>query len=394
MTGTNTAPSGLVVGVDASRNRSGGAKAHLIGLLGAGEPARHGIAQVHLWSYASLLDAVPDRPWLVKHAPPALAGALPRQVLWQRYRLPREAAAAGVDIMLDTDAGTVSTFRPAVTMSRDMLSYEPGEIERFGLSKARLRLELLRLLQNRSLRRADGAIFLTRHAAEVIQRSCGPVARIAYIPHGIGDDFKAARPAAPWPATGERPVRCLYVSSAALYKHQWHVVDAVARLRAEGRAVTLQLVGGGAGPARRRLDAQIAVSDPDRAFVEQLPFVPHGELPGHLAAADLFVFASSCENMPNTLVEAMAVGLPIACAERGPMPEVLRDGGVYFDPEDPATIAAAIARILDEPDLRTGIAARARGYADAYSWTRCADETWRFLAETHQAVKARAAAGS
>ena len=35
--------------------------------------------------------------------------------------------------------------------------------------------------------------------------------------------------------------------------------------------------------------------------------------------------------MPNTLVEAMASGLPIACSDRGPMPEVLGDGGVLFD---------------------------------------------------------------
>ena len=376
----------LIVGVDASRNRSGGARAHLIGLLGSAEPADYGIAQVHLWSYGMLLEAVPDRPWLVKHAPEALEQSLLRQILWQRSALPREAAAAGVGIMLDTDAGTVSNFRPAVTMSRDMLSYEPGEIERFGLSGARIRLELLRLMQNRSLRRADGAVFLTRYAADVIQRSCGKLDRIAFIPHGIGETFKTTERTEDWPATGTRPVRCLYVSKAALYKHQWHVVRAVAELRRRGHDLVLTLVGGGDGPAQGRLDAEIARSDPDGAFVEQLPFVPHGDLPRHLAATDLFIFASSCENMPNTLVEAMAVGLPIACAERGPMPEVLRDGGVYFDPEQPDSIAAAIGRILTEPDLRTTLADRARVYSREYSWQRCADETWRFLVETYRAV--------
>ena len=44
-------------------------------------------------------------------------------------------------------------------MSRDMLSYEPGEIERYGWTKARIRLYLLRLVQNRSLKRSDGVIF-------------------------------------------------------------------------------------------------------------------------------------------------------------------------------------------------------------------------------------------
>ena len=81
-----------------------------------------------------------------------------------------------------------------------------------------------------------------------------------------------------------------------------------------------------------------------------LGFVPHDDLPSLLAGADLFVFASSCENMPNTLVEAMAIGLPIACSDRGPMPEVLRDGGVYFDPENPESIAAAIETLIRDPE--------------------------------------------
>jgi len=51
----------------------------------------------------------------------------------------------------------------------------------------------------------------------------------------------------------------------------------------------------------------------------------------------------------NILVEAMASGLPIACSNRGPMPEVLGDAGVYFDPEDPHDIARALRtdRIAD-----------------------------------------------
>ena len=50
-----------------------------------------------------------------------------------------------------------------------MLSYEPGEINRYGLTFARLRLELLKLVQSKSLKRASGAIFLTKHALKVIQ---------------------------------------------------------------------------------------------------------------------------------------------------------------------------------------------------------------------------------
>jgi len=110
-------------------------------------------------------------------------------------------------------------------------------------------------------------------------------------------------------------------------------------------------------------------------------------LPALLSSADLFIFASSCENMPNTLVEAMAAGLPIACSDRGPMPEVLKDGGVYFDPENPDSIANAIENLLVHPEKCQQLAARARELASQYSWRRCAEETFSFIVRT--ALQAR-----
>ena len=86
--------------------------------------------------------------------------------------------------------------------------------------------------------------------------------------------------------------------------------------------------------------------------------------------------------MPNTLIEAMAVGLPIACSNRGPMPEIMADGGVAFDPEDPSSIADAIEKLIEDPKLRISRAARAKTLADQYSWSRCGKETWKFLLET------------
>lgn len=377
---------GIVVGVDASRNRSGGAKAHLVGLIARGDPREYGIRQVHLWTYKSLLDAVPDQSWLIKHSPPSLEKSLFRQILWQIFQLPAEARAVGCGIMLNTDAGSMSNVSPSVTISRDMLSYEPGEIERYGWSKARLRLVLLRYIQNRSLRRSDGAVFLTNHAAKVIQQSCGTLSRVGLIPHGVGQNFQELTHKLPWPDNRERSIRLLYISNAAWYKHQWMVIRAVERLRNEGFNVILTLVGGGSGPAQQKLRRQMALSDPRGEFVTQKEFVPQADLPGYLAEADIFVFASSCENMPNTLVEAMAAGLPIACSRRGPMPEVLEGGGEYFDPEEPESIATALRKLIEDSDLRKRLAPLAKTLATRYSWERCARETWSFIAETYRHV--------
>jgi len=382
MAGNKGKPSGIIIGIDASRNRSGGAKAHLIGILSEGDPLKYGVIEVHVWSYISLLDSLPDKPWLIKHNPSQLEGSVYKQLWWQRFYLKKELKKAGCKIVLNTDAGTVGTFQPSVTMSRDMLSYEPGEIERFGFSKTRLRLILLRFIQNRSLRLASGAIFLTRHAANVIQKSCGYLPHITFIPHGVGKNFKIAKPSDSWSTRGERPINCLYISPVWLIKHQWVVVRAMDILRKQGHNIRLTLIGAGGGRPQYILNKQLAKSDPQGAFVFQEGFIPHTKLPNELSKADIFIFASSCENMPNSLVEAMAVGLPIACSNRGPMPEILEDGGVYFNPEDDKSIADAVRRIITDAVLRVHISEKAKKLSEKYSWSRCSNETFNFIVST------------
>lgn len=378
---------GIILGIDASRNRSGGAKAHLIGILTECDLAKHGIQEIHVWAFRSLLDQLPDAPWLIKHNPKYLEQSLIRQLWWQATSLAGEVKSVGCDILFTTDASTLCRFKHMVVLSQDMLSYEPGVMGYFGYGIARLRLLVILAIQNMAFRRAVGVIFLTRYAAKVIQQSCGALSSIAYIPHGVDAAFRQSQAVNIWPEAGECPIRCIYVSNAEMYKHQWVVVEAISLLRKRGHNLSLSLVGGGKGPAQQLLQEAIAVSDQKGVFVEQLEFLPHKVLPALLAESDLFVFASSCENMPVTLVEAMAVGLPIACSNRGPMPEVLADGGVYFDPEDADSIANAVEQIIQSPDMRLAIAQRAKALSQQYSWKRCADETLAFVVETYLRTK-------
>ena len=171
----------------------------------------------------------------------------------------------------------------------------------------------------------------------------------------------------------------MYVSNADMYKHQWHVIKAIAELRHRGHSVSLKLVGAASGPAKELVDKAIAQEDPGHKFIEVTSSVTHSEIPKHLAAADIFIFASSCENMPNTLIEAMAAGLPIACSNRGPMPEILQDAGTYFDPEDPSSITEAIEKLVLDSNFRHASTRKASQISSQFSWRRCAQETWAYL---------------
>ena len=86
--------------------------------------------------------------------------------------------------------------------------------------------------------------------------------------------------------------------------------------------------------------------------------------------------------MPITLIEGMASGVPIASSDRGPMPEVLQDGGTFFNPESPESIKQAIYQIIEDPILRKRIIKRSLNLSSEYQWSKCADETISFLTET------------
>lgn len=364
----------IKVGIDASRNRSGGAKIHLIGILKEFEYEKSKISEVHVWSYKELLDQIPNFPWLKKHYQPKKT--IIKELYWQNIILPRLIKKLQIDIILNTDAGSVCYFNPSVTMSRDMLSYEKGEMKRFGLSIARLRLFILKYVQKKSLLNSKGVIFLTQYASNVIQKFTGEIKNYKIIHHGVSEDFRFKKEI--FNEGSSHKLKCIYVSNITFYKHQWNVVRAFSLLKKYN--LELILAGKlGSGKAKKMLDTAIAEVDPKNEFIFTTDQINHEKIPGLLRDADIFIFASSCENMPNTLVEAMAAGMPIACSDRGPMPEILRDSGIYFNPESINSIYKAISILAKDKNLRLKLSKKSKKYSEEYSWKKCSKETFDYL---------------
>jgi glycosyltransferase involved in cell wall biosynthesis len=97
-----------------------------------------------------------------------------------------------------------------------------------------------------------------------------------------------------------------------------------------------------------------------------------------LPAFDLFVQPSLHEGLPNTVLEAMAAGLPVVATGVGGTPEVVVDGitGLLVPPRDPDALAQAITRLLHDPDLRLqmGQAGRER-VASHFTVARMVEQT-------------------
>ncbi len=373
----------MKVGIDASNLRAGGGLTHLVEILRAAKPESAGFEQVVVWGGTATLAKIEPRPWLIKQHDPSLDRSLVQRAYWQRFKLGRLATQAGCDVLFAPGGSEASGFRPSVTMSRNLLPFEWKELRRFGASYITSKLLMLRLVQTRTLRKADGVIFLTEYARKAVLSSIGSLrGRLALVPHGVSRRFFVAPrlQREPDQFTAERPCRLLYVSVIDAYKHQWCVAEAVARLRSQGLHVVLDLVGP-PGSSSELLAGTLRQIDPKGQFVRVQGAIPYEALHSLYANADIGVFASSCENMPNILLEEMAAGLPIACSNRGPMPAMLGDAGVYFDPERTVEIELAIRRLIESSQLRTQLAEAAFRRAGTYSWESCATDTFHFLSQ-------------
>jgi len=372
----------MILGIDASNLRGGGGITHLIEFLDAAIPQKFGITKVIVWGNSQNLMQLPDKSWLIKKNPKLLNRGHLSSVAWQFFKLARLAKSEDCDVLFVPGGSWVGNFSPIVTMSRNMLPFESDEYIRYGWTLRMLKNVMLRFVQMRSFKKADGVIFLTDYAKRTVLKITGGLCgRDAIISHGLNPRFKInpkiQRTITDY--TELNPYRLLYVSIVEQYKHQWSVVEAVHSLRLEGFPIEIEFVGPSYPPALKRLKSVIKKLDPDGRWAHYRGPISYKELDSVYKKADLGIFASSCENMPNILLENLASGLPVACSNRGPMPEILGDAGIYFDPENSVEIANAIRKLIQSPQLRSEKAMEGFELSKKYNWTTCADQTLEFL---------------
>jgi len=377
--------------IDGSGIRAGGGITHLSELLGAVDPEEFSFSTIQVWASKMTLSRLP-KGGVIQHAHhPALEQNIALRTLWQRRLLPR-SLDPDRDLLFVPGGLSLSPYGCMVSMAQNLLPFDEVEQERFANPRSRLRYQLLRWGQLRTFEQSGGAIFVSEYLQDAVaQHSAQDLPPSRVIHHGLNQRFLSS------PKVQKRiddysldkPFTLLYVSVVNVYKHQWNVVEAVAKLRESGSPIALELVGPAQPSSLERLNESISRHDPEGKFVTYRGAIPFEELHKAYQAADGFVFASSCESFGQILLEAMASGLPIASSNMSSLPEVLGDTGLYFDPLKPDSIADAIRTLLVDVELRQTLASAAFERAKTFSWERCARETFGFLREVFDARQGR-----
>jgi glycosyltransferase involved in cell wall biosynthesis len=343
------------------------------------------------WRGTRDLPAAAPRAPRVRHGRRRVPARL-LQAAWARLPWPPVEWLSGpVDVFHATNFAAPPTRRAAVVVTIHDLTYLRYP-EMVTDASARYRTLVPRALQR-------GAVVCTPTAAvasEVADEYHLPPDRLVVTPLGVDDTWRHATPPDPaWLAAHDLPARyLLFVGNREPRKNLPTLLTAYREVLgadtrrsvgvgngptvAEGAGTTTAPPAGGVpplvlvGPAGWG-DALDTAGLPSGAILTP-GYLPQPDLARVVAGAAAVVVPSWYEGFGLPALEALACGTPVVASDLPALREVLGDQAELVPPGDPAALAGALARVLDDPGGEPARAAR-RARAAGFTWESCAQAT-------------------
>lgn len=310
-----------------------------------------------------------------------------RRFLWEQAALPLKLRALGVDVLYTANNLTLFTAPcPTVIGVRNL---EPLCQPLANLpARLRARLIALRMLTRLSMRRATIVIAVSRRVREVVLGLGVPPDRVRLVYHGVDLPEPAPVP----PNVPAIPGRFLLAAAKFVrYANLDTLIRAYHAMRETGVQEPLLIAG---GPWDPRYEAEIRGLVRLlglESWVRFLGYVEHERMLGLIRTATVFLFPSTLEACPFTLLEAMACGAAIVTTRREPMPEFAADAARYFEAGDSRGLAEQATGLLADPEARRRLGEAAVRRARVFGWERSVTALRGVLAEA-AACGARTAA--
>ena len=315
--------------------------------------------------------------------PAGLARPIP-SILWHNLALPRRARRQRYDLV------HVPTYRRIPMLKGTRTVATVHDLATFHIEG---KYDAARMFYNRHvvprlIRRVDHVIAVSRFTRSDIVRLIGyPAEKITVVYSGI--DRARFRPLDPEQSARELLARYGLARPFLVYvsriehpaKNHVNLIDAFELLSAEERGGR-KLVLAGADWTRADVVHARAAASPRRADIMPLGFVPAEDLPRLYSACDLAVYPSLFEGFGFPVVEALACGARVVCADNSSLREIAGDIVPTFRAEDPQAIADAIRTglALDRAAFRD----RALPYAAGFDWesaARAVRDVYRAITE-------------
>lgn len=307
--------------------------------------------------------------------------------VWRALRLgPVDVIVATSPQFFCAVAGHVAAMLKGTPWVFELRDLWPESIAAVGAVRASLALRLLERLELRMYRHAALVACVTHSFVENLTRRGIDSAKIAFIPNGIdpeywstGDGSRLRREH----GVGHDELLVSYVGTIGMAHGLATVLDTAAELQDRLPKTRFFVVGDGAElSAIRETAAARRLSN-----VTFTGLVPRDEARDYLAASDISLVTLKKSPLfktvlPSKMFEAMGAGKPVVLGVEGEASEVLQraQAGLVVEPENAASMSAAIGRLSRDPHLRARLGQAGRAFvAREFSRTRWAAEFERLL---------------
>ena len=169
-----------------------------------------------------------------------------------------------------------------------------------------------------------------------------------------------------WDYKRKDKIQLIYVSPLDSYKNHLTVAKAYSRLKKKYTNLEIKFVGS----YKHNIKLYNNIIS-DVSLVTQKNFVgevSHKKVLNYIYNSDIYIFASSSETFGISLVEGMALGLPIVCSNKSSLPEILKEGGIYFDPNNDYQLAYQIEKFIKNKNFRKIKSKRALNLSSRFRW--------------------------
>ena len=196
--------------------------------------------------------------------------------------------------------------------------------------------------------------------------------RVQYVPNAI--DISLYQPA----YRPSVPIRILWVRSLSDIYNPIMALNTVKNLHECGYKAHLCMVGPDKNGMRQQLTELTELNDLDVKFTGKLP---KEEWIGLASDYNIFINTSNFDNMPVSVIEAMALGFPVVSTNVGGMPFLVDHGktGYLVEPDDSVKMAEYIIELSSHPDRFREMAQQAREKAEQFDWSEVLPEWLRIL---------------
>ena len=356
----------MIIAVDASNLYSGGSITHMHNFLKFSAKSRNNVI---IFCFQDIYERFSEFEGNIEFV---IISNRYRKIffIWQVLHSSILLKKLNVDILFVPGGIYLGSFRPFKVMCRNMLLFEKSQSDLYGL-KNRSIIKLKSLLNLYSYSQSSKVIFISNYAKDYLNKYKYLKEKGVIIHHGVDDYYhKTWRPL-------EINDKVSFVCNSALepYKRVIELLDILSNYSEQYyKKVELTIIGGLSNETYFELIRDKIIDPEFNVAVTIQSNLNKREIVNIYKNSHFFIFPSTCENMPNALIEAQVSGIPVISSNLGSAKEFLRDIDVAFNPLIHVEAIEIIDKcVVDYTSLKTSALAF---IDDRYSWKKCVEQTY------------------